>query len=118
MPSSKPLVRLQDIQENATRILNYIDGLSLDQFLVDTLVQDAVERCLTRISEAAVKLGPLGGTLLPDHDWRKIRAIGSVFRHDYDKVELRQVWLIAQDIMPKLKTDIDGAILSFDERER
>ncbi len=118
MPSSQPLVRLRDIQENAGRILHYIDGLGLEHFLADSVVQDAVERCLMRISEAAVKLGPLGTALMPAHDWRKIRAIGNVFRHDYDKVDLDQVWLIARDIIPDLKRDIDAAIQSFEGGER
>jgi uncharacterized protein with HEPN domain len=46
-----------DIIDYADRIARYLAGLTFEQFEARTLWQDAVERCLLNISEAAVWLG-------------------------------------------------------------
>ena len=56
MRSDKPLIRLGDILENVDRIRRYTEGYDFERFAGDSRCQDAVERCLLRISEAARKL--------------------------------------------------------------
>jgi Protein of unknown function DUF86 len=53
LPSDKPLVRLYDILENIDRIRRYTENYTFARFADDSKCQDAVERCLLRISEAA-----------------------------------------------------------------
>jgi uncharacterized protein with HEPN domain len=53
LPSDKPLLRLYDILENVDRIRRYTERYNFDRFADDPKCQDAVERCLLRISEAA-----------------------------------------------------------------
>ena len=65
MPSDKPARRVQDIIDNIDRIQSYTAGYSLERFLGDRLHQDAVERCITRISEAAKKLEGVIDVLAP-----------------------------------------------------
>lgn len=57
MPSNRPKQRLIDIIENIDRVRSYVNGLHYDTYRDSPIVQDAVERCFARISEAAVKLG-------------------------------------------------------------
>ena len=55
MPSSDPVRRFEDILANIRRIEEHTSGvIDLSAFAQDALVYDAVERCLERISEAAV----------------------------------------------------------------
>jgi uncharacterized protein with HEPN domain len=73
LPSDNPARRVQDIIDNIDRIQSYTAGYSLERFLGDRLRQDAVERCITRISEAAKKLEGIieifaPGTLVR-HSW-------------------------------------------------
>jgi hypothetical protein len=65
LPSEKPARRLEDIIDNAQAIQRYIAGMDLDAFEKDSKTYDAVERCLERISEAAVKLGDMAPSLIP-----------------------------------------------------
>lgn len=54
-----------------------------------------------RISEAAKKLGTLAKQLAPDQPWRDIRGIGNRLRHEYDKIDRRQIWAtVANDLAP------------------
>jgi uncharacterized protein with HEPN domain len=59
-------------------------------------------RCLSRISEAAVKIGPIVEELLPGHDWRGIRGIGNRLRHEYDIITDAANWAIVTKRLPEL----------------
>lgn len=106
MPSSKPLRRLRDIAANIDRILAYTADLTTEEFAADDRTQDAVERCLQRVSEAAVKLGPLAEEAMPRHFWAGIRGIGNVLRHDYDRVDPVILWRIIRHELPPLRQDV------------
>ncbi len=57
MPSKDPALRFEDILKNISRIERYTAGMDIQDVAADSMRADAVERCLARISEAAVKLG-------------------------------------------------------------
>ena len=117
LPSSKPWLRLADIAENIQRILTYTDGMNLSDFIADERTSDATERCMMRISEAAVKLGSLAEELLPAHDWQSIRGIGNVLRHDYDQIVLPIIWDSAKTNLPSLLADIKAATARHQTKE-
>jgi uncharacterized protein with HEPN domain len=83
VPSSNPRLTLGDIVENIDRILEYTDGMSEAAYRGDQKTIDAAERCLSRISEAAVKLGEEAERLAPGLRWSDIRGLGNHLRHGY-----------------------------------
>ena len=83
MPSSNPHLTFGDIIENIDRILSYTAGKSQADFEANQMLIDPTERCLSRISEAAIKLDTQAEELAPDIVWRDIRGIGNHLRHDY-----------------------------------
>jgi uncharacterized protein with HEPN domain len=85
MPTKRPAVRFQ-VLGNISRIRSYTTGLMGTAFRNDLKTQDAVETCLGRISEAAVKLGDAAELLAPDVSWDQIRALGNRLRHGYDTI--------------------------------
>jgi len=104
LPSNRPRTRLQDILDNIAAIELYTHGQSLATFSVDAKSRDAVERCLERISEAAVKLGDEAATLAPTQPWPEIRALGNRLRHEYDRVRADRLWTIVVDDLPSLRS--------------
>ncbi|MGE0408965.1 MAG: DUF86 domain-containing protein [Amphiplicatus sp.] len=110
MPSSNPALRLRDIAENIRAIFEYVKGMDRAAFLADRKTQDAVERCLLRLSEAAIKLGPYAEETFPGHDWAGARAIGNVLRHAYDEVDPVILWTVIESSLPSLLGDIEKAI--------
>ena len=110
MPSKNPIRRFEDILDNIDLIKEYTRGFSYDGFAKDRKTQDAVERCLTRISEAAGKLEDSAYVLIPDQPWSEIRAVGNVLRHEYDSVDLLIVWNIVSRDLDSLKGSIEAAL--------
>jgi uncharacterized protein with HEPN domain len=117
LPSSRPWVRVEDILENALAILEYTQGMKLADYLSDRKTRDACERCLSRISEAAVKLGPFAEEAFPQHGWRGIRDIGNILRHEYDQVETVNIWDVITINLPPLIRDIEIALANRDISE-
>jgi len=105
MPSSRPVDRLRDVIDNCEAILEYTQGMSLQTYSGDRKTKDAVERCLSRISEAAYKLGDYLDATYSDVDWKGARGIGNLLRHQYDKIGDSDIWdAVCHDIPLLLKS--------------
>jgi len=92
VPSSDRSRRLRDILANVARIRRHTSGMTSDRFLSDEKTQDAVERCLERISEAARKIGDGLDAKYPAVEFHKLRQVGSVLRHNYDEFSADLLW--------------------------
>lgn len=110
MPSRNPAENFADILENIERIERYTVGMDLAAFAADSKTSDAVERCLARISEAAVRLGKDAARLCPDIDWRDIRGLGNRLRHEYTTIDLTRIWLIVEKDIAALKAASEAAL--------
>ena len=103
MPSSRQLDRLADIVTNCERIARHTAGMSREAYFADEKTIDAVERCLQRIGEAAVRLGPERDARYREAPWKEARGIGNILRHKYDEIVDDLIWAsIATDI-PRLR---------------
>lgn len=105
MPSNNPLLRYADIIENIERLFSYTNCMSFEAYVADRKTIDAVERCITRLSEAATKLGPQAELDLPHHNWRGIRDIGNLLRHGYDEVVDDRIWYVIVNLLQPLLND-------------
>jgi len=110
LPSENPTLRLEDILENIGLIEEYTTDYSYESFVEDRKCQDAVERCLLRISEAARKLEGSAESMIPEQPWSAIRAVGNVLRHEYDRVNPIVIWRIVSDDLNPLKLAVESAL--------
>jgi len=83
------------------------------QFEHDGRTRDAVERCLERICEAAVRLGDHAGRLVPNQPWADIRGMGNRLRHAYDRLILPVIWHAVQEELPALEADVRLALIAM-----
>ena len=77
MPSNWPRQRFVDIIDNIDSIQSSVEKLTREQLFADRDKYDAAERRLSRISEAASKLGALAEELAPNQPWHEIRGLGN-----------------------------------------
>jgi uncharacterized protein with HEPN domain len=93
---------LRHIIENAARVAGYLAGLDRQSFARHDWARDAVERCIERVCEAAVRLGEQASELMPGQPWSEIRGMGNRLRHAYDRVDVDMLWRTATNRLPEL----------------
>ena len=116
MPSSRPLDRLYEIIDNCERILTHVGEMSFSAYAADIKTKDAVERCLSRISEAAYKLGNYLDDLYPDTDWKGARGVGNKLRHGYDEIIDADIWDAVVNDIPNLRQSASDEITRLETK--
>ncbi len=100
--SKNPQARLLHIRDEIDGIASIISGVPFADYQKSYVLRRAVERALQIISEAARALPP---ELLVHHGgtpWTAIVGIGNVLRHEYQRLDDRQLWEIATIHLPQL----------------
>ena len=111
MSTEREAQRLQDIVDNIARIESHVAGMDFAAFAADPKTIDAVERCLQRLTEAAIKIGPERmAQISPRTPVEAVRGLGNLLRHDYDGVDLGTIWRTVVGSLPELKADCAGVL--------
>ena len=91
-----PRKYLEDVRIAAETILDYVRGRTLDEYLTDRMLKDAVERRFEIIGEMLVQLGKLDrATLECITDHQRIIAFRNHLIHRYFGIDNQTVWDIA-----------------------
>jgi uncharacterized protein with HEPN domain len=114
LPFSDPYQHLADIYESIVAVESFVEGMTFEEFCAEEKTVAAVERKLSVISEAAVRLGEAGPRLCPDVPWRDVRGIGNWLRHQYDRVDRETLWTTVERDLPAMKSFVFQVL----ERER
>ncbi|MEQ1933373.1 MAG: DUF86 domain-containing protein [Fimbriimonadaceae bacterium] len=102
-------VYLAHIAESLERIAEYIQG-GEEEFHRQTIIQDAVIRNLEIIGEAAKRVPDDMRDAHPSVPWKKLAGLRDILIHQYEGVDLGQVWRIADSVLPQLAVDIRAII--------
>lgn len=79
---------LGHIIENSDRVAGYLKDLTFEQFRRETMVRDAVERCIERITEASIRIGrERMARIAPELALHEVRGLGNLLRHRYEDVK-------------------------------
>jgi uncharacterized protein with HEPN domain len=84
--------RLTDIVEAIERIGGVIQNMSLEEFETSWEKRWLVERGMLIISEASRHLSAELKNRHPEIPWSKVAGIGSVLRHDYERIAPDIIW--------------------------
>jgi len=91
-----------DILESAKIALSYVEGMSWDDFYESQRDQDAVMRRIEIIGEAARRVSAETQAEFPDIPWREMTSMRNLVIHEYDIVDLGQVWDTVRENLPPL----------------
>lgn len=106
MSTEREAQRLQDIVDNIERIDAYLAGYDYAAFVADERTIDAVERCLQRLTEAVIKIGPERmAAISPRTPADAVRGLGNKLRHEYDLLDLPTIWRTVRESLPELRED-------------
>jgi uncharacterized protein with HEPN domain len=97
-----PRLALLDIQRALAEIDEFIKGKSIDDYLVDRMLQASVERSIEIVSEASRRIPVSLRRKHLETPWTKIAAIGNVLRHQYHEVDSLVIWNVVVRELPPL----------------
>ncbi len=102
---------LRDMIDNALAAEGYVKGMSLGDFRADQMRIDAAERCLMRLTEAAIRIGETRmAAIVPETPMHQLRGLGNLLRHAYDGVDVAVVWATVVDDLPRLRKACELAV--------
>jgi uncharacterized protein with HEPN domain len=106
MPSDPEAPRrwLIDLQHHIAMAEGFVAGIGYDSFKDDNLRLYAVTRCLEIISEASRRLPDDLKARHPSIAWRKMAAVGNIYRHEYEDVAAGRVWRTLTISLPRCVT--------------
>jgi uncharacterized protein with HEPN domain len=93
---------LVDILESAKIALDYVFDKTWDEFYKDIQCQDAVVRRIEIIGEAARRVSQETRDKYPQIPWREMTSMRNLVIHEYDVVDINQVWDTVQNKIPPL----------------
>lgn len=103
MSSDNVRKRVRDVIDNAERAMEHVGDMTFEQSVKTPMLYDACERCIMRLSEAAIKIGEtIFAEIVPDVPFHKSRGMGNALRHDYDLVEEAVIFATVQNDLPRL----------------
>jgi uncharacterized protein with HEPN domain len=103
MARRSPILRLTDMIEAMERIRSVISRISLEEFEQRWEHQWLVQRGILIISEASRHLSREVKVRHPEIPWTKVAGIGSVLRHDYERIAADVIWKLATVDLPVLE---------------
>ena len=101
---------LEEILEAIDLAQGAISGLSKGAFAKDLFRQRGIERTLEIISESVRHLPDEMLATQVNIRWSDVRAIGTVIRHEYWRVDPSIVWRIVEDDLPPLREAIQALL--------
>ena len=99
-------IYLSHIRDAIHQILDYTAG-GYEEFRKDRKGQDAVIRNFEIIGEAVKRLSQGVRTQNDDIPWKKIAGLRDELIHEYFGVDLKIVWNIVENELPRLRDKVD-----------
>jgi uncharacterized protein with HEPN domain len=94
---------LAEMLEAIEGIETHTVGKDLSDFEADWLLKLAIQRALEIVSEASRHIPDQLLVVAPDIQWKQIRGIGNILRHEYHKIADEVIWTVVTEHLAPLK---------------
>ncbi len=98
-------IYLRHMVDAMDRIADYISE-GEEAFGASPMAQDAVIRNLEVLGEAAKRVTEEVRQSMPQVPWKRLAGLRDVLIHQYDGVDLGQVWRVAHEVLPALREEL------------
>jgi len=111
-------VYLRHIIDAFLQIERYTNDVTYEEFLSNSLLQDAVIRQLEVMGEAARNLSADLQNGYPAIPWRQMISLRNRMIHAYFNVNLQIIWEIIQGDIPNLKKDMMRVLENLNQKSQ
>ena len=111
-------VYLRHIIDALLQIERYTDGVTYEEFLSNSLLQDGVIRQLEVMGEAARNLSEDLRNEYPKIPWRQMISLRNRMIHAYFNVNIQIIWEIIQGDIPNLKQETKHVLEIFNQKSQ
>jgi len=111
-------VYLRHIIDAFLQIERYTNGVTYEEFLSNSLLQDAVIRQLEVMGEAARNLSADLQNEYLAIPWRQMISLRNRMIHAYFNVNLQIIWEIIQGDIPNLKQDMMRVLETLNQKSQ
>lgn len=94
---------LEDILDAAEKAMQFIRGMTYEQFISDSKTTFAVIRALEVIGEATKRIPQSVRDKYSEVSWTEMAGMRDKLIHDYTSVSLEVVWKTASEDLPVLE---------------
>ena len=106
----KTISQLTNILMFAKRAQYRVAKITLEDFLSDELLQDAILYCLGQIGETATKIPDEEQEKYPQLYWRQMIGLRNRIFHDYEEIDLSRVYEITQEPLSQLVQNLESLL--------
>lgn len=110
MSPNRDIETILDIQQAAKKIRQFKQGLNRDIFLEDEKTQSAIVFQLLIIGEATKRLSISLRQQYPKIPWTLMAGMRDNLIHEYDNIDLQEVWKTAECDIPSLLLSIQALL--------
>ena len=110
MSRRDPLVAVQQMRDSAQLVLATAQDRSRDDLDSDALLEAGMTRWMELIGEAARRVPDEFRERYPGVPWRQTTDLRNVLIHDYDTVDLDELWRIIHEHLPPLVEQLQAII--------
>ena len=115
MSSNRDIASLLDINKAARQVLKFKGNLDKIAFLQDDKTQSAILYQLLIIGEAVKRLSQELSQQHPEIPWSLMAGMRDNLIHEYDDVDLEEVWKTSDKDIPDLLTWLEPLLPEEDE---
>lgn len=102
--------RLEHIQDAIRYLEAFTRGKTQSDYLSQPMMRFAVERAIEILSEASRHLPNDLKARYGDIPWAEIAGIGNILRHEYQRVDDRELWRVVIRDLPPLKAAVEAML--------
>lgn len=106
-------LRVVHMRDAATEALQFLKGITREQFHTERMRQRAVTNCVQEIGEAAARTSDEARARVPAPPWPKIVGMRHILVHAYVDIDVNAVWRVVVNELPELVRGIDAALSAW-----
>jgi uncharacterized protein with HEPN domain len=98
-------------------VIEATSNVTEEEFAKDKILQDAILRRVEVLGESSKRVSDEFKEKYPEIPWREIAGTRDVIVHNYDGVDMHEVWLIATRDIPKLLPHLEKMLSEVTAQE-